>query len=271
MRNGIKTKIFLFALLIAATFFAPSSAFSQDSTKSEFDRARFGVANASTGGSFFGDQLEGDYKIGPGDLIEISVWKELELSRQVRVRPDGKFSYPLIGTVTAAGLTIEELQQKLKTELTQYVRFPEITVAVIESTSNKIVVLGEVSYPGIYSFKGSTDVLTAVGLAGDFLGTAKRESVLVISDNMTDKPKVRRVNVFRSFRHGTIGPEFMLKPNDVVYVPKTFIADWNKTVNDLQPTLNTLLGQNFTNFFQDRGYIRAMYYNRDKPVGKAAE
>jgi len=267
MRNSIKTKIFLFALLTAVSLFATSFVFSQDAPRSEFDRARVGVANATGGGSFYGGQ-ESEYKIGPGDLIEILVWKELELSRQVRVRPDGKFSYPLIGTVNASGLTIEELQEKLKSELLKFVRFPEVTVSVLESTSNKIIVLGEVGYPGIYSYKGSVDVLTAVGMAGDFLGTAKRESVLVISDNMTDKPKVRRVNVFRSFYHGSIGSDFMLKPNDVVYVPKTFIADWNKTVNDLQPTLNTLLGQDTTNLYQDRFYIRSIYYNKDKPVGK---
>lgn len=271
MSKGLKTNIFFFALLTAAFLSAPSSAFSQDAHKSEFDRARVGVANAPSAGAFYGEQMETEYRVGPGDLIEILVWKELELSRQVRVRPDGRFSYPLIGNINAAGLTIEELQDKLKAELLKFVRFPEVTVSVIESTSSKIIVLGEVAYPGIYSYKGSIDVLSAVGLAGDFLGTAKRESVLVISDNMTEKPKVRRVNVFRSFYHGSIGSDFMLKPNDVVYVPKTFIADWNKTVNDLQPTLNSLLGQDTTNLFQDRFYIRSIYYNRDKPIGKQAE
>jgi polysaccharide biosynthesis/export protein len=265
MGNAAKTKIAFFILLTVVSLFISSSAFSQGT---EFDRARSGVANAPGAGTFYGDQMQGDYQLSPGDLIEILVWKEIELSRQVRIRPDGKFSYPLVGTIAAAGMTIDQLQAKLREELLKFIRYPEVTVSVLESTSNKIYVLGEVYYPGVYSYKGSTDVISAIALAGDFLPTAKRESVLVISGNMTDKPKVRRVNVFRSFRHGSAGTEFMLRPNDVVYVPKTFIADWNKTVNDLQPTLNSLLGQDTQNIFNDRFYIRSIYYNRDKPIAK---
>jgi len=148
----------------------------------------------------------------------------------------------------------------------KYVKYPEVTVTVLQSTSSRILVLGEVVYPGVYSFKGAIDVLEAIALAGDFLGTAKRESVIVISDNDTKHPTVRRINVFRSFRHGAAGSEFMLKPNDVVYVPKTFIADWNKTVDDLQPTIGL-----FTSLYTMRNEVRTIYYNRDKPIQKASD
>jgi polysaccharide export outer membrane protein len=147
--------------------------------------------------------------------------------------------------------------------LRDYVKFPDITVSVKETAGNTVVVLGEVLYPGVYSYKGQGDVLTAIGLAGDFLGTAKRESVIVISDNFTDHPVARRVNVFKSFYRGTEGDQFLLKPNDVVYVPKTFIADWNKTIADIQPTIQTLFN---TNFMQARTNIKTLYYNKDRPV-----
>ena len=178
-----------------------------------------------------------------------------------RVRPDGKLTYPLIGTVQASGLSIEQLEKNMKEDLKKYIKYPEVSVTVKESAGTKVVVLGEVLYPGVYPYKGAIDVLTAIGLAGDFAGTAKRESVLVISDNFTGNPKVRRLNVFRSFRHGAVGPEFMLKPNDVVYVPKTFIADWNKTVNDLQPTFDLI-----ANLMAVRTDIKTIYYNKDKPA-----
>lgn len=268
MHDAAKKNAVFFALLTALSLIFTSQVFSQGA---EYDRTRSGVANAPGQGPFYGYMSAEDYRLGPGDLIEILVWKELELSRQVRIRPDGKFSYPLIGTITAAGMTIEQLEKTLKAEFLKFIRYPEVTVTVLESTSNKVTILGEVYYPGVYSFKGSTDVVQAIGLAGDFLPTAKRESVIVISGNLTEKPTVRRVNVFRSFRHGSKGDEFVIKPNDVIYVPKTWIADWNKTINDLQPTLNSLLGQDTQNIFNDRYYIRSIYYNRDKPISKEAQ
>jgi polysaccharide export outer membrane protein len=264
MRNTAKMKRVFCSLLAVASLFASSPAFPQGR---EFERSRVGSLPA-TQTRYAGGGEAGDYRIMAGDLISIAVWREPELTRDVRVRPDGQFSYPLIGQVRAAGSTVEELQQNMKERLIVYMKFPELIVEVKETSGSIVVVLGEVIYPGAYAYKGQGDVLTAIGLAGDFTRDAKRESILVISDNFTDKPKVRRVNVFGSFYHGTKGANFLLKPGDVIYVPRTFIADWNKTVNDLQPTLNSLLGQDFQNLYQDRGYIRTMYYNKDKPVAK---
>ncbi len=218
-----------------------------------------GAAGSAIG--FFGGPIAGEYHIGAGDLLSVFVWKDPDLTMDVRVRPDGKLTYPLIGTVQASGLSIEQLEKNMKEDLKKYIKYPEVSVTVKESAGTKVVVLGEVLYPGVYPYKGAIDVLTAIGLAGDFAGTAKRESVLVISDNFTGNPKVRRLNVFRSFRHGAVGPEFMLKPNDVVYVPKTFIADWNKTVNDLQPTFDLI-----ANLMAVRTDIKTIYYNKDKPA-----
>lgn len=259
MRNTTKTKIAIFAFLAAVSLFVSSSAFPQGR---EFARGRVGsIAAGQT--KYMGGGERSDYRIMPGDLLSVSVWREMELTRDVRVRPDGQFSYPLIGQVKAEGRTVEELQQDMKERLIVYMKFPELTVEVKETAGSTVIVLGEVIYPGIYSYKGQGDVLTAIGLAGDFTERAKRESILVVSDNFSDKPKVRRVNVFGSFYHGAKGDNFMLKPGDVIYVPKTFIADWNKTIADIQPTIQTLFN---TNFMQTRTNARTLYYNRDAPV-----
>lgn len=226
----------------------------------EMDRTRTGTA-ASIPSGFLSGPTEGPYLVSAGDLLEIYVWKDPELTRDIRVRPDGKFNYPLIGTIEAAGKTVEDLQALLKERLAQYIRFPEVTVTVKESSYSKVVVLGEVVYPGVYPYRGSIDVLTAIGLAGDFTRDGKRESVLVISDNFTNNPKVRRLNVFKSFYWGTCGSTFVLKPNDIVYVPRTFIADWNKTVNELQPTFDLI-----ANLMAVRTDIKTIYYNRDRPT-----
>jgi polysaccharide biosynthesis/export protein len=262
MRNTTKTKIAIFAFLAAVSLFVSSSAFPQGR---EYERGR--VMSLSSGSTkYMGGGERGDYRIMPGDALSIAVWREPELTRDIRVRPDGQFSYPLIGQVKAEGRTVEELQQDMKERLIVYMKFPEITVEVKETAGSTVIVLGEVIYPGIYSYKGQGDVLTAIGLAGDFTQQAKRESVIVISDNFSDKPKVRRVNVFGSFYHGTKGDNFLLKPGDVIYVPKTFINDWNKTINDLQPTISTLIGNDFNGVFMGtRTSAKTLYYNRDRP------
>lgn len=232
----------------------------------EVGRARVGVANAPGAGGVTGARLQTDYRIGAGDTIEILVWREPELSRKVKIRADGKFSYPLIGTVNAAGLTVDELQNTITEKFLKYIKFPEVTVAVLKSTSYNVVVLGEVYYPGIYAYEGAIDVVTAIGMAGDFNQEAKRESVIIVSGNCTDNPTARRVNVFRSLYHGSKGRDFMLKPNDVVYVPKTFIQDLNKSIEDMQPLLSAFN----TNFMDTRRNVRTLWYNRDKPISKVS-
>lgn len=267
MRNTTKTKIAIFAFLAAVFLFVSSSAFPQGR---EFERSR--VMSLSAGQTkYMGGGERSDYKIMPGDMLTVMVWREPELTRDIRVRPDGQFSYPLIGQVKAEGRTVEELQQEMKERLIVYLKFPELTVEVKETAGSTVIVLGEVIYPGIYSYRGQGDVLTAIGLAGDFTERAKRESILVITDNFSEKPKVRRVNVFSSFYHGAKGDNFLLNPGDVIYVPKTFIADWNKTIADIQPTIYTLFGQDSTSLMGLRNNVRTMYYNRDKPITKDAQ
>jgi polysaccharide export outer membrane protein len=99
----------------------------------------------------------------------------------------------LVGTLKAEGLTIDQLQDEIKTRLSEYVRSPQVTISVKEAAGKKIIVLGQVNYPGIYTFSGSIDVIEAIAMAGDFTPDGRRESIMVISDNLTEKPKVRRL------------------------------------------------------------------------------
>ncbi|OGW83547.1 MAG: hypothetical protein A2987_04050 [Omnitrophica bacterium RIFCSPLOWO2_01_FULL_45_10] len=206
----------------------------------EYLRIRAGSISAEQE-PLFGEDPGGEYYIAPGDKIEVFVWQNADLSRDVQIRPDGKLSYPLIGTIKASGLSIDQLQDKIKEELSKFVKSPEVTVSVREFAGNKIIVLGEIGYPGIYTFTGTTNLLQIIALAGDFTSASKRESVIVVTDNFTMHPKVRRVNVFHAFRHGVSTRDFIIKPNDLVYVPRTFIADFNKFLSDIQPSASAVL------------------------------
>ncbi|MCM8797667.1 MAG: polysaccharide export protein [Candidatus Omnitrophica bacterium] len=181
------------------------------------------------------------YYIGAGDKLEIFVWQNPDLSRDINVRPDGKLSYPLIGTIQAAGLTIDQLQDVLRERLSQYIRSPEITVSIKETAGNKIIVLGEVNFPGVYTFAGTLSVIEAIAMSGDFNQSAKRDSVIVVSDNFTEHPKVRRLNLLKAIKDGTSSAEMLLQPNDLVYVPRAAISDFNKFLENIAPTINTLV------------------------------
>jgi len=106
------------------------------------------------------------YKIQPGDLLTIVVWKEKDLQAEVSVRPDGGISFPLVGEVIAAGITVEQLQKDLTEKLVKYVPQPVVTIMVKQSLGNRIFVIGKVNRPGEYPSSRNIDVMQALSMAG---------------------------------------------------------------------------------------------------------
>jgi polysaccharide export outer membrane protein len=108
------------------------------------------------------------YRIGPEDVLSISVWKNDTLSGTVPVRPDGKISLPLINEVQAAGLTARELQDVLIERFTEFIPSPEVSVIVSDVRSIKVCVGGETTRPGCYEVRRGAIVLDALAPAGRF-------------------------------------------------------------------------------------------------------
>ena len=109
-----------------------------------------------------------DFLLGPEDVLEITVWRNQDLSRQTVVRPDGMVSMPLIGDVQANGLTANQLAAKIADRLKEFKENPSVSVSVKEVNSYNIFVLGEVQKPGKYQLKSNTSVLQAIAVAGGF-------------------------------------------------------------------------------------------------------
>ncbi len=218
----IQKVCFVFILIAAFIAYYPPLAFS---TGREFERTRT-MSVPSTGEPLMGGEII-QYYLAPADVIDVFIWRNPDLSREATIRPDGKISYPLIGTIMAAGLTIDQLQYEMKERFSRYIRSPEVTVSVEEFIGNKIIILGAVGYAGIYTYKGTLDLVEAIAMAGDFTNESKRERVIVVSDNLTMDTKVRRVILFRVIRKGTSKNDIILKPNNIVYVTKKFIATFN--------------------------------------------
>ena len=122
----------------------------------------------------------GDYLIGDGDLLEVVVWKNADLSGEFRVRPDGKFSMPLIGDVIAAGKTTDAINMQIQHKLQLFIESPYVSTIVRETTSNRVYVFGEVASPGAYPIEGSLTVLQVLALSGGFTEFAIRDRMVLV-------------------------------------------------------------------------------------------
>ena len=120
------------------------------------------------------------YKIQPGDLLTISVWKESDLQSEVFVRPDGGLSFPLAGDIPAAGHSVEEVRGMIDKRLSKVIADPEVTVSVKQSGGNLIYVVGKVNKPGNFPLSGPIDVMQALSLAGGATPFASLNDIRII-------------------------------------------------------------------------------------------
>jgi polysaccharide export outer membrane protein len=159
-----------------------------------------------------------EYRIGPEDMLAISVWKNEPMSRVVPVRPDGMISLPLLDDVRAAGLTPMQLRDLLAQKLAEYVPSPSVSVIVNEVRSFKVSVLGEVQRPARYELKSRTTVLDVLALAGGFNQFAARTRIVIIRH---DGEKRQRIlfNYNKVVSGGADDENYYLQPNDIVLVP----------------------------------------------------
>jgi len=155
------------------------------------------------------------YRIGPEDMLQISVWKNEAMTRTIPVRPDGKISLPLLNDVQAAGLTALELREVLAQKLGEYIPSPEVSVIVSDVRSFKVSVIGEVARAGRFELKSWTTVLDALALAGGFTQFATRSRIVILRPAGTSMKKI-------PFNYNKLAGEqenFYLQNGDIVLVP----------------------------------------------------
>ncbi|HQZ81483.1 MAG TPA: polysaccharide export protein [Steroidobacteraceae bacterium] len=165
-----------------------------------------------------------DYIIGPGDTIQVFVWRNPELSVSVPVRPDGKVSTPLIEDMVAVGKTPSELARDMETKLAEYIRSPQVNVIVTnpQSAFSKITVVGQVTNPGAVPYReGMTalDVVLAVGGLAEF--AAGNRAKLVRKD-AKGKAVEKRVRLEDLLKKGKLKENILMMPGDVLIVPESF-------------------------------------------------
>jgi polysaccharide export outer membrane protein len=161
-----------------------------------------------------------DYLLGPEDVLEITVWRNVDLSKTVTVRPDGKISLPLIGDVSAVGKTTVQLADEISGKLKEYKENPQVTILVKEVNSYAIYVLGEVAHPGKFPLKSKTTLLQAITVSGGFTATAARNKIVVFrfAKDGTGQIKIKASYDDIVLREGS-NQNIELKPGDQIVVP----------------------------------------------------
>jgi polysaccharide export outer membrane protein len=160
---------------------------------------------------------DSEFKLGPDDVIEVSVYQEKDLSATVPVRPDGKISLPLVGEMPASGKTAVELQKEIALKLKQFISDPAVTVVVKEVNSPKVSVLGEVKTPGVYKIKDRATLLDAVALAGGLTEFAKKDKITVFRLGPNGDQKLIKLNIDDQIKGRRPEPFYVL-PYDKIYV-----------------------------------------------------
>src|SRR5271170_6908030 len=158
------------------------------------------------------------YVIGGQDVLDISVWKEAELTRVVPMRPDGKISLPLLNDVQAAGLTPTKLAEEITTSLKKFVTDPQVTVIVTVINSQRIYILGEVNRAGAYPLLPEMTVLQALSSSGGFTQFANTKKIYVLrtEEGKSDKYPFNYKDVIAG-RHAE--ENIVLKAGDTLVVP----------------------------------------------------
>ena len=172
-----------------------------------------------------------DYRLRPGDEIEIKLFYHPKLDEKVMIGPDGKVSLQLIDEVLAAGLTSSQLDGVLTKKYAEYLENYKLTVIVREYSGLKVYVGGEVVTPRFVSLAGNISVLQAIFVANGLKETAKPENVILIRKGPDNRPVAMAVDLSAVMSGEQIENDIYLMPSDIVYVPKTAIAKAGKFVN----------------------------------------
>lgn len=189
------------------------------------------------------------YRIQVGDQLDIKFFYNEELNEEVAVRPDGRISLQLIPEVVAAGKTPEELTAELKQLYEPELSKPAITVIVRTFTAHKVFVDGEVAKPGALPLTGPTSVMQVIALSGGLKETARTQEIVLIRRQTMNDMVAIPINL-EAITDGTrMGQDVLLAPYDIVYIPRSPIANASLWVKQYLRETILVLPQDFLLYY----------------------
>lgn len=158
-----------------------------------------------------------EYVIGSGDVLQVFVWKEPDLTREVTVRLDGRITVPLLGDVQAAGQTPLLLSAEITKQLTKFLAAPQVTVGISQANSTRFFVVGQVARPGEFPLTAGTTLVQALALAGGFREFAKTDSIVIVRQQ--GNPPFLSVNYKKLEDKSDISQNVLIRARDTIVVP----------------------------------------------------
>lgn len=173
--------------------------------------------------------LAQDYLLGPGDVLAISVWgfEDLQI-KDLAVRPDGKIDFPLVGELTAAGLSSGQLSKQLTTGLAEYLKDPKVTINIQKYRTTRVYVLGEIAKPGMYELEKRHNLLDAISIAGGYTKDTAKQKVFIVRQEKLQTPV--KVNLLDILVKGDMSQNYSLGEGDIVYLTHNGRLDFGKDI-----------------------------------------
>ena len=165
-----------------------------------------------------GVQVPGEYVIGPEDVLGINFWRDTDMTGDVTVRPDGRITLPLIGDITAAGLTPEQLKSEITKAASKLIEDPSVTVIVRAINSRKVFITGQVATPNAYPLTRDLTVMQLITLAGGLTEFADKKNITVLRTE-NGQQRVFKFNYSDVSKGKGLSQNIILKPGDTVVVP----------------------------------------------------
>ena len=164
------------------------------------------------------------FVFGPGDLIDIAVWRHEDLDMQIRISPDGAISYPLVGRLQIAGMTYPDLMGLLTREIGAFYVDPQVSVNIVEVSSMKVYVLGYVRNPSVQQIESELDVVGALTKAGWITQDSRTNNIMLIRGGLA-KPELLTIDLDQLLAAGDVRQNIPLQKGDIVYVPPKTIVN----------------------------------------------
>ena len=203
-----------------ATSAAPSAAAAAPKTATPVQPANSAAAEPQANAKGVG----ADYVIGPGDTLQVFVWRNPELTTSVPVRPDGKITTPLVEDIVAVGKTPPQLARDIEARLAEYVRSPQVSIIVTNAVSaySQVTVVGQVKDPRAIPFREGMTVMDAVLQTGGLTDFAAGNRAKLIRKDANGKQQEIKIHLEDLLRKGKLSENLTVKPGDVLLIPESY-------------------------------------------------
>jgi polysaccharide biosynthesis/export protein len=175
-----------------------------------------------------------EFQVGAGDTISINVWRQSDLSMEIRIAPDGTISFPMVGTMQVSGLTHGQIRDQLTTAIADYIEDPQVAVNIVELQNQKVTVIGEVNTPAVLQLNNQLSIVEALAMTGGIKPESRTDNVLIVRGGLNNEAQLFTVDVRAIYGEGRLDQLVYLQRGDIVVVPTRTITNVARYFRDIQ-------------------------------------